>query len=106
VTPCAAATNGYKFFASGGFSSGAARHIRGHHSSAVQPGNSKSLLHASRRADLRESVEIDELDGEAVNVAHASMLGLGFVISFFIAAAGLLATFLIGIAASFLWLLR
>lgn len=55
---------------------------------------------------MREIVQSDEIDDEVSHVVRASILGFGIVISFLIAATGLLATFLIGIAASFLWLLR
>jgi hypothetical protein len=55
---------------------------------------------------VHEVLHGDDVHDEAVNVAHASMLGLGVVITFIVAVVGLVATFVIGTAASFLWLLR
>jgi hypothetical protein len=52
----------------------------------------------------------DELDacdsGDVTTDAHARALGLGIVITFLLACAGVLTSFLVGTAVSLLWVLR
>jgi hypothetical protein len=55
---------------------------------------------------VREILHGDEIDDEVANSARASILGLGIICSLLSAAAGLLASLVIGTAASVLWLLR